>query len=109
MIEIIVPDDNDFIVNTALEGKNYGLHFSWNASGKFWTIGIQDDSQNIIVSGIKMVPNYPLLQQFRVSSLPPGEFMAVSETLERIGRYDFVNGSAALVYIESGEFDAVLS
>jgi hypothetical protein len=109
LIEILVPNENDSIVNIALEGKKYSLHFAWNSIGEFWTLEIMDDAGNSLVCSIKMVSNYPLLNQYKNHKFPPGEFMVVSDTTERPGREDFENGSAVFMYVESGEIDALQS
>lgn len=108
MIEILIPDENDSIISVNLESKAYSLHFKWNSAGEFWSFGITDDNENVIVESIKIVPSYPLTEIFKNPSFPPGEFIAVSDDSNtKLQRESFIDGSASFVYIEESELNAI--
>ena len=53
----------------------YHLRFAWNSREGSWYMTIQDQNENDILTGIKIVPNYLLLDQYRyLQGLPPGDF-----------------------------------
>ncbi len=100
---LTVPNKNDCFARIVLEGEEYLFRFSYNFSGKFWTIGIYEDRDKPLVAGIKIVPNFPLNQSFgQYLDLPNGLLLAKTHK-EKIKRYDFYDGNAELVYITSDE------
>lgn len=109
MLNIPVLDANDSILEADFEGVSYFVRMSWNSEGEFWTLTLEDYAHNVIVAGVAVVPDTPLLAMFRHLGTPAGEIWAVllNETRQTIGRSDFVTGDAALVYIEEGEDVAV--
>jgi len=63
-----------------------------------------DADDNDILSGIKLVPDYPLLKIFNLDGLPPGELEAIDTSGKGVppGRYDIgPNRRVRLVYTES--------
>ena len=107
MIEITLIDANDFVLSTTLDNDSFKLRFSWNDTGAYWTLGIMDDKSNSIIRNIKLVPNYPLLAQHRISSLPKGEFICVTSNAA-IARDDFIDSKAHFVYVPEDELDGAV-
>jgi len=65
-----------FAYDIELAGELFRLYFSWNARETSWYMDIQDQNENNILTGIKLVPNYPLLRQYRAyAALPAGGFI----------------------------------
>ena len=97
-MEIIsMSDYNDFKTRVTIENTLYYLHFSWN--GTRWFMGIIDSQSNDIISGIAVVPNYPLLLQYKKHIDIEGEIMAIrNDNVQTINRTDFINGKANIVY-----------
>lgn len=110
MLKISLIDSNDFVISTTLDDTVYKLHFAWNDYSGFWTIDFRDSDNTDLVRGIVVVPNFPLLNQYKVHNLPKGELMAVinNNTKQQISRNDFVDGVASLVYIPRSELNAIL-
>ena len=111
MITITMQDNNDFIQSAELDGVAYQLKFGWNAKSESWTMDIRTAKNVDIVRGVSVVPNFPLLSQYRRYSkgLPAGELIAVStQVAESIGREDFLSGRFELIYIPRGEMDVIL-
>lgn len=64
---------------TTLDGTDYQLDFVWNARDGAWYLSIGDTFSNVLLSGLKLVSNRPLLRRFHhIVGLPPGEISAVS-------------------------------
>ena len=111
MITIAMHDNNDFIQSVELDGAAYQLKFGWNDQSESWTMDIRTAKNVDIVRGVSVVPNFPLLSQYRRyrKDLPAGELIAVStQAAESIGREDFLNGKFELMYIPRGEMDVIL-
>lgn len=60
-----------------LDGTVYRLIFDWNAREAAWYMTLADTSGNPIRSGIRIVPNWPLLRKVVNDARPPGELMVV--------------------------------
>lgn len=108
MIALSMSDANDFVESAILDGVKYRLHFSWNGRMSQWTLDIRDAGNSDIVRGIAIVPNFPLLRQYKRHGIPRGEIVAVVvkpdlDGNQSIGRKDFVDGKFTLVYIPERE------
>ena len=110
MLKIPMYDANDFVLSVTLDGKVWRLHFSWNDRAALWSMEIRNSSDVTLIRGIRCVPNYPLINQYRRPTLPPGEFICtvLDDSYTSICRYDFVNGKATLTYIPEVEFNAAI-
>lgn len=109
MVSISVTDSNDFVETVTLDDKVYKLHFAYNGNSKDWTIDIRDSNNVDIVRSIKIVPNFPLLAQYKRHDLSKGELIAVvNNNKQVITRKDFINNSAILIYIPKEELNELL-
>ena len=111
MTEISMRDANDFVQTVVLEKENVKLHIAWNPKAYGWFVDVRDMAGQDLVRAIAIVPNMPLLNQYRrVSGLPAGELMAVvvdqdGEQNQTIGREDFLTGKFTLVYVTEDEIN----
>lgn len=106
MVTISMMDANSFAESVVLDSSLYRLQFNWNDTSKTWTMDVCTNDNADIVRGISVVPNFPMLNTYRrIKILPPGELMAIvtNTDVKAIGRKDFVNGKAALVYVPKEE------
>lgn len=113
MVAITMFDANDFVTTVMLDDEPYKLHFSWNDSAKQWYADVLTNDNTEMVRGLSIVPNLPLFSFYRRENLPLGELMAVivnqdDAENQSIGRNDFLNGKATLVYIPAGELKNAL-
>lgn len=110
MITISMMDANSFVESAVLDKTAYKLRFNWNDDAQHWSMDICTDKNVDIACGLSVVPNFPLLNQYkRISSLPRGELMAVvTDGGDDIGRKDFVSGRAVLVYMSEEELKNAL-
>lgn len=107
MISITLPDANDFVIGVTLDNAAYFLHFSWNDTAGYWKFAVLDEKKNMILQNVKCVPNYPLLAQHRISALPQGEFLCITNN-STIGRNDFFESKAYFIYVPEDELDGAV-
>lgn len=107
---ISVIDSNDFVQQVSFDGVMYRLHFAYNSYIDQWSLDIRDNSNNDIVRGISIVPNFPLLAQYRRHNNIKGELVAavVNDSLKTIGRNDFKNGKASLIWVTEAEYNELV-
>lgn len=97
-----VIDVNDQLIEAELSGRTYYLGVSWNEEMGEWTLSIRNLDEQILVSGIALIPLYPLLRQYRREDFPPGELIVAISGANRqdLHRNSFKNGEAVLFYVE---------
>jgi len=108
-MSLIIPIKNspNHTIFIDLDAITYKLEFLYNSVANFWSMSIYDDDDNLLIAGVKIIPNYPLLTQYVNSSLPQGEIICeVSNTTEQITRDTFVKQEATLLYITESELAA---
>lgn len=57
-----------------LSGDTYTLTFRYSERADNWLMNIEDAEENVLIRGVKLVPYYPLLQQYALDN-PPGDFV----------------------------------
>lgn len=109
MIDIPVLDVNDSLTEIELSGATYFLRMSWNSEGGFWVLGVEDYAHTLILAGVRVVANSPLLEMWHNLAVPAGELYAVlmDDTREEVLRTDFADGTCSLIYVEPGEIVTV--
>lgn len=101
MFLIDVPDKNDSLVEAELDDEVFILHFSWNDTAGYWSLSIENVYNDELISCLPIYPNRRLLESVKNSQLPLGDLIVVrNDDVGSVGRSDFVNGTAALMYIE---------
>lgn len=107
MIEFVLPDLNDSISQVELDEENYRLRMTWNSRDSAWFLSMFTDDLEPVAESIRVIPNYRLLDRFNDSLLPSGDFVAIdlTQSLEVVGRDDFVNGACSLIYFSSDELE----
>ncbi|OZI79918.1 phage baseplate plug family protein [Bordetella genomosp. 2] len=104
MITIPVIDANDSLTEVELEGGTYFLRLSWNSEAALWVLGIENANNEVIIAGIALVPDTPLLTQYRYLPLPPGEIVALApDRRDTISREALPSGDVTLVYVTAQE------
>lgn len=115
MITLNLIDANDFVISAILDNETYKLRFCWNDE-QHWLMDIRDSGNNDLVRGIKLVPNFPLINQYRriSSNLPHGELVVavVNQSVTEnqfISRNGFISGVFSLVYVNKTELSEILA
>jgi hypothetical protein len=110
-VSVLLPLKTDatphYSFGVTLDGVAYTFEFRWNDRGEFWVFDIADGSGNPLVSGRKVVVDFPLLGRFAVEGLPEGSLFAVDTsgagqgpTLEDFG------ARVTMVYLTAEEMAA---
>ena len=104
MIKIPVLDANDSLTEVVLDGETFFLHLSWNSEAELWTLAIENAYNEVIISGIAVVPDTPLLARYRHLLVPAGELVALTpDRRDTISREALPSGDVALIYVEAEE------
>ena len=104
MLFIEVPDMNDSVSTLSIDGKEYGLRFTYNEKFDFWSFGLYDEDNEPIIAMTRIVPNFPIFHFYTETDIPDGVFGCLSDTAE-VGRYAFINKTAEFVYIPNIELE----
>lgn len=104
MLYIEVPDMNDSISALSIDGKEYGLRFTYNEKYDYWSFGLYDEDNEPIIAMTRIVPNFPVFHFYTYTDIPDGIFGCLSDA-ETVGRYAFVNKTAEFVYIPNAELE----
>jgi len=65
-----------YSIEIELAGELFNLFFYWNSREESWYMNIRDSEEAVILAGVKLVPVYKLLQQYRAKEgLPEGDFI----------------------------------
>lgn len=80
MIQLQVFNDlsSDFEQTVTLDSYAVTLRIMWNVRSQFWEMRVTNANEDM-VSGIKMVPNWPLLNQHKALMPIPGDFLLIRE------------------------------
>tara|TARA_R110000782_G_scaffold115789_1_gene205882 strand:+ start:404 stop:730 length:327 start_codon:yes stop_codon:yes gene_type:complete len=103
---IIIPIKNNpnHTLTIDLDSKIFKLWFLYNTIGSFWTFTLYDNEDNILISNIKILANYPLLFAHRNIDLPSGDFYCqTTDITKTITRNSFASSEAQFLYLTSEE------
>ncbi|CAI2787775.1 Uncharacterised protein [Serratia ficaria] len=91
------------------DGYPVTLKLKWNERFGFWSLGIFDRESNPILSGIKLVQNFPLMGDFHLTQFG-GEllFLKVNGDKDRPD-LESIGGDHILLYIEKDEVSELIS
>lgn len=70
----------DFNFQIDLDGSIYGFRFIYNARTDRFSMEIQDQDGNAIVSGVAVVCNWKPIARFKDTRLPPGKLFTMDVT-----------------------------
>jgi hypothetical protein len=62
-------DSVDYKYTIALEGGYYSLRFTYNETMQLYTLSIKDVDNNSLVSGVGLVPGYPICADYVLDGL----------------------------------------
>jgi hypothetical protein len=78
---IPVRNDASFTETVSLDGKPYDLTFVWNQREESWQLTIGFEAVTLI-SGVKIVPSWELINRFANSNLPPGLILVIDTAIK---------------------------
>lgn len=104
MFVLEVADLNSQAIEAILDDVLFYIVLDWNASGQYWTMAIRNSAYAVLIDGIAVSSNYPLMYQFRYEDTPAGSLIAASTsgkfTNGYIPRDGFATGKFELIYLE---------
>lgn len=86
MATLVIPTSADPFqtFKTRLDGVDYLISLAYNQREDRIYLSLADDEGTPIVSGLKVVANWPLLFRHRYNTaIPPGELMAIDTTSDK--------------------------
>jgi hypothetical protein len=102
-----------FTQRILLDEKYYQIYISWNAREEsFYMNLIDDETQENIILGLKLVPSYFLLQQYSTIKNPPGYFILIDiqdKPQTSLVTFDNLGTRYYLVYITESEIQGLNS
>lgn len=104
MLFIEVPDMNDSISTISIDGKEYGLRFTYNEKYDYWSFGLYNEEEVAIIAMTRIVPNFPIFHFYTDTDIPNGIFGCLSDT-DLVGRNAFLDKTAEFVYIPNIELE----
>ncbi len=103
--EISVPDRNDAIMRVNFDGAYYYLRTTWNEYGGFWMLSVYSAELELLIGMAKLVPG-AIWNFYEIGSVGPPGIIGVITDNEKIGRQDFVNATAKLVYLPADQLQS---
>ena len=105
MISLNVLDANSQAIEATLDDELFYIILNWNSSNFSWSMDIRNSSYVDIIRGVAVVVNFMLTFQFRYSTMPRGELMAVADNDRNgpIPRDGFTSKKYELIYIPFDE------
>jgi hypothetical protein len=77
---IIIPTRTDlarYSMRVELRKVKYLLDFDWNDRDQSWYLSVSTDAEVPLLTGIKIVVGFPLINRFRDERLPVGDLSAI--------------------------------
>jgi hypothetical protein len=89
-----------------LDNKTLIFTYRYNGRGGYWTLDLADESNEPILTGLKIVLGVNLIEKFIDDRLPSGGILAVDVTdrLARIGERDLFE-RIEMVFVSQDEID----
>lgn len=103
MLEIEFPSTESYYsFTTPIEGSTYKVVMEWMNRTQCWYMTLYDSNNNVIVTNLKLVSNFPLLFQ-KVSIDFVGDFMVFPKTNETTITQDNLITSWQLIYLSEDD------
>lgn len=75
-VELSLSDSPYYTYSVSLEDQSYQLRFTYNETMKLYTLSLYDAALNLLVGGVGLVPNYPIMKDYIITGLT-GAFLMV--------------------------------
>lgn len=110
MLAIRLPSDTAFpSLRVTLDGAEYLISLAWNQREGKWYLALSDSEGTPILSGVKVVADFPLLTLAKHdSACPPGEILASDTSGQGLDPfYDDMSGDSPRVILMYATKDEV--
>jgi len=110
---IILPTRTDvarYYFTTQLDNVTFRLNFEWNDRAGGWFMDVYDASDVLLLSGVRIVVNYPFMNKYRDARLPEGMLEAIDTSDEDLdpGLKD-LGDRVKLVYTPAADLPASIT
>lgn len=93
-----------FDLQVPLDGVTYTFEFCWNTRESGWFMSILTEGGDPIISGVRVVVDFPLARRCADPRRPPGVLLAIDTTGKRLDPdLDGFGPRVVLMYITSAE------
>lgn len=101
-----VADENDQLIEATLDGSVFYIGMHYNSEADHFTLSLQNSEREVLISGIMVVPNYPLFYRYRREFMPKGDVVVVLQgDNTMVTRNSFKDGMAYFVYVTESELE----
>lgn len=103
---LIIPikDNPNHTILIDIDSKIFKLYFKYNTRANFWSMDIYTEDDLILIYGVKIVANYPILFYHKNSAFPSGDFICeIADKSATIKRDSFSSGAAKLLFLTKDE------
>ena len=103
---IIIPvkDNPNQQLTITLDNTVYNLRLLYNSLVDSWTLDVNDDNNNPILSNLALVPNFPLIKNYVEAGQPKGDFVCNGDIKKtKIIRNSFKDKDFQLLYVTEAE------
>jgi len=105
--EIILDSaDPHFTVQAQLDGSSYALELEWLDAVGSWFVSLSGPKGEPVLSGLKLVTDWPLTARHRTRGVPPGQLIFLGDgTATPPGRLE-LGERVKLYYVDAAGVDA---
>lgn len=79
LLQLPTKEDPLFEMAVTLDGVPFLFLFDWNSVADRWTLSIQDEAGNQVLSSARLSDGFPMLRSVGALIRPRGELILVSE------------------------------
>jgi hypothetical protein len=106
----LVSDQPHFDFEYVLDGVNYVFEFRWNDRAGEWFFDVRLEDGTDVLSGLKVVLDFPLGARSRHASRPPGMLIAFDSSGKQAeAGLEDLGSRVRILYFDKSEINAVRS
>lgn len=103
---VLDATDPHFTVQAQLDGSSYTFEFEWLDAVGAWFLSLLGPKGDAVLSGLKVVLDWPLTGRHRTRDVPAGTLLFMAETgAAGPGRYE-LGERVKLYYLDAAGVDA---
>lgn len=85
-VQLPLYSDQDYTYSVALEGQSYRIRITYNSVMQLYTMQVSDSDGNPIISGLGLVPEYPIGADYIIGSTT-GNFILLPKANKDVESY----------------------
>lgn len=109
MLKLSLLNESNYTQSFTFDEIEFKVNFKLNNRDKCYYLSLFDADNTLLLSGVKIVKNTPLLSRFRRSNFPLGDLVAISSSSDdKITENSFVS-NLNLFYLTGSEVSEILN